>query len=100
MPVDNENRLDVEELVAGLRGELGVRISQLEHEARYDAVASYNTLTSAIEELRSEFETMKATYAYEFNRLIEKLRECSRANDLVDEEGGALDEFLQQFVRC
>ena len=100
MPVDNENRLDVEELVAGLRGELGVRISQLEHEARYDAVASYNTLTGAIEELRAEFETLKAPYAYEFNRLIEKLRECAKANDLVDEEGGALDEFLQQFVRC
>lgn len=94
MPIDNENRLDVEELVLGIRGELGVRIDQLEHDTRY------NTISGAVEELRSAFDTLKTTIEDDFNRLICKLRECSRANDLVDEDGGSLDEFLQQFVRC
>lgn len=100
MPIDNENRLDVEELVLGIRGELGVRIDQLEHDTRNDVAASYNTISSAVEELRSAFDTLKTTIEDDFNRLICKLRECSRANDLVDEDGGSLDEFLQQFVRC
>lgn len=52
-----------------------------------------------IDNLRCELETFKAALIDDFNTLVDKLQSCARAQDLVDEQGGSLDEFLESFRR-
>ena len=75
---------DFEEVLFVARAELENRVGALAEEA-----------TS----LQEEFEAFKAAIIGDFNILVDKLRSCSRAQDLVDEQGGSLDEFLEGFRR-
>lgn len=67
--------------------------------ARIDAETqnTHYSISEAINNLRHEFEAFKVSLDADIGTLIEKLRECARANDLIDEQGGSLDEFLNGF---
>lgn len=93
--------IDAEELGGGfveLGEEIGLRLTSLEYEAYY-ANERTATMADAVEALRAEFYEFKAVLINDFNTLIDKLQSCSRAQDLVDEQGGSLDEFLESFRR-
>ena len=93
--------IDAEELGGGfveLGEEIGLRLTSLEYEAYY-ANERTATMADAVEALRAEFYEFKAVLINDFNTLIDKLHSCSRAQDLVDEQGGSLDEFLESFRR-
>ena len=47
----------------------------------------------------AEFEEFKASLVDDFNTIIDKLKMCAKTNDIVDEQGGSLDEFLESFRR-
>lgn len=96
MPID---AAELEGRFVELRDEIGLRLTPLEDEAHY-ANARTATVADAVEALRAEFYEFKAVLINDFNTLIGKLQSCSRAQDLVDEQGGSLDEFLESFRRC
>lgn len=89
----------LENIVYATQAEFDARFGELV--ARVDAEPQrvYYTVSEAIDNLRYEFESLKATLLTEVDVLVEKMRECARANDLVDEQGGSLDEFLEGFRR-
>lgn len=89
----------LENMVYTTQAEFAARFGELE--ARVDAEPQrvYYTVSEAIDNLRFEFENLKAALFAEVDVLVEKMRECARANDLVDEQGGSLDEFLEGFRR-
>lgn len=95
MPIDAE---ELDGRFFELREEIGLRLTPLEYEAYY-ANARTATVADAVEALRAEFYEFKAVLINDFNTLIDKLQSCSRAQDLVDEHGGSLDEFLESFRR-
>ena len=81
-----------------LRDEIGVRLTPLEEEAHY-ANARAATISDSVASLRAEFEEFKASLVDDFNTIIDKLKMCVKTNDIVDEQGGSLDEFLESFRR-
>lgn len=70
----------------------------LEEEAHY-ANTRTATIADAVTSLKEEFEEFKALLINDFNTLVDKLQSCARASDLVDENGGPLDEYLESFKR-
>lgn len=95
MPIDAE---ELEGRFYALRDEIGVRLTPLEEEAHY-ANTRTDTIADAVTSLKEEFEEFKALLINDFNTLIDKLQSCARASDLVDENGGPLDEYLESFKR-
>lgn len=97
IPVHDEYQT-LANMVYTTQEEFAARFGALE--ARVDAEPQivYHTVSDAIDNLRFEFENLKAALFAEVDVLVEKMRECARANDLVDEQGGALDEFLEKFT--
>lgn len=86
----------LENMVYATRTDFNTLICELQ--ARVDTGQRvYDTASEAIDNLRDEFEIFKLTILNEVNMLVEKLRECAKANDIVDEQGGSLDEFLENF---
>lgn len=51
-------------------------------------------LRCMIDALNCSFEILRN----DVNTVLLKLQECVRQENLVDEEGGALDEFIERFV--
>ena len=90
---------DFEEVLLVTRAELENRIGALEADVRTEPMRVNNTIQEAVTSLQEEFEAFKAAIIGDFNILVDKLRSCSRAQDLVDEQGGSLDEFLESFRR-
>ena len=95
MPIDAE---ELEGRFYALRDEIGVRLTPLEEEAHY-ANTRTDTIADAVTSLKEEFEEFKALLINDFNTLVDKLQSCARASDLVDENGGPLDEYLESFKR-
>lgn len=95
MPIDAE---ELEGRFYALRDEIGVRLTPLEEEAHY-ANTRTATIADAVTSLKEEFEEFKALLINDFNTLVDKLQSCARASDLVDENGGPLDEYLESFKR-
>lgn len=93
MPID---AAELEGRFFELRNEIGLSITPLEEEAHH-ANARIDTVACALIELQAEFEEFKAALINDFNTLIDKLQSRARAQDLVDEQGGSLDEFLESF---
>lgn len=62
-----------------------------------------DTLSSRIDCLQAELYAFKEEvlqmFKDDWNTIINKLKECAREKELVDEQGGALDEFLDSFIR-
>ena len=89
----------LENMVYSTRVEFDARLGELV--ARVDAEPQrvYYTLSEAIDNLRYEFESLKSALFAEVDVLVEKMCECAKANDLVDEQGGSLDEFLEKFTQ-
>lgn len=48
-----------------------------------------------IDALRSDFERLRE----DMYLVLLKLQECSKRDNLVDDEGGALDDFIAGFIR-
>lgn len=96
MPTDTR---ELEEIFLVTRAELENRIGALEADARTEPMRVNNTLQEAIDNLKIELDTFKAALIADFNTLIDKLQSCARTQDLVDEQGGSLDEFLESFRR-
>lgn len=95
MPID---AAELEGRFYALRDEIGIRLTPLEEEAHY-ANARAATISDAVTSLKAEFEEFKASLVGDFNTIIDKLKMCAKANDIVDEQGGSLDEFLESFRR-
>ena len=95
MPIDAE---ELEGRFYALRDEIGVRLTPLEEETHY-ANTRTDTIADAVASLKEEFEEFKALLINDFNTLVDKLQSCARASDLVDENGGPLDEYLESFKR-
>lgn len=95
MPID---AAELEGRFYALGDEIGVRLTPLEEEAHY-ANTRTATIADAVTSLKEEFEEFKALLINDFNTLVDKLQSCSRASDLVDENGGPLDEYLESFKR-
>ena len=95
MPIDAE---ELEGRFYALRDEIGVRLTPLEEEAHH-ANTRTATIADAVTSLKEEFEEFKALLINDFNTLVDKLQSCARASDLVDENGGPLDEYLESFKR-
>lgn len=96
MPADTR---ELEEIFLVTRAELENRIGALEADVRTEPMRVNNTLQEAIDNLKIELDTFKAALIADFNTLIDKLQSCARVQDLVDEQGGSLDEFLESFRR-
>lgn len=96
MPTDIR---ELEEIFLVTRAELENRIGALEADVRTEPMRVNNTMQEAIDNLKIELDTFKAALIADFNTLIDKLQSCARAQDLVDEQGGSLDEFLESFRR-
>lgn len=90
---------DFEEVLLVTRAELENRIGALEADVRTEPMRGNNTIQEVVTSLQEEFEAFKDAIIGDFNILVDKLRSCSRAQDLVDEQGGSLDEFLESFRR-
>ena len=56
---------------------------------------SSRDFSGEIEALRSDFERLRE----DMYLVLLKLQECSRKDNLVDDEGGALDDFIAGFIR-
>ena len=95
MPID---AAELEGRFYALWDEIGVRPTPLEEEAHY-ANTRTATIADAVDSLKEEFEELKALLINDFNTLVDKLKSCARASDLVDENGGPLDEYLESFKR-
>lgn len=89
----------LENMVYATHADFNARIGELQARVDTEPQRVYYTVSEAIDNLRCEFENLKSAIFGEVDILIEKMRECARANDLVDEQGGSLDEFLEGFRR-
>ena len=89
----------LENMVYATHADFNARIGELQARVDTEPQRVYYTVSEAIDNLRFEFENLKSAIFREVDILIEKMRECARANDLVDEQGGSLDEFLEGFRR-
>ncbi len=87
----------LENIVYFTQADFATHLGELQARVDEEPQRVYYTISEDINNLRYEFETLKSTLFAELDTLIEKMRECARANDLVDEQGGALDEFLDGF---
>lgn len=87
----------LENMVYATHADFNARIGELQARVDTEPQRVYYTVSEAIDNLRDEFEIFKLTILSEVNTLVEKLRECAKANDIVDEQGGSLDEFLENF---
>jgi hypothetical protein len=87
----------LENMVYATNAGFNARIGELQDGVDIEQQRVYYTVPEAIDNLREEFEIFKLTILSEVNMLVEKLRECAKANDIVDEQGGSLDEFLKNF---
>ena len=56
---------------------------------------SLRDFSREINALRSDFERLRE----DMYLVLLKLQECSRKDNLVDDEGGALDDFIAGFIR-
>lgn len=90
---------DFEEVLLVTRAELLTRIGSVRTSASSAPIRVNNTIQEAVANLQEEFEAFKAAIIGDFNILVDKLQSCARAQDLVDEQGGSLDEFLKSFRR-
>lgn len=59
----------------------------------------HDTISVAIANLKVEFDAFKAELVEDFNTLVDKMQSFAKANDLVDENSGPLDEYLESFKR-
>ena len=89
----------LENMVYATHADFNARIGELQARVDTEPQRVYYTVSEAIDNLRCEFENLKSAIFGEVDILIEKMRECARANDLVEEQGGSLDEFLEGFRR-
>lgn len=89
----------LENKVYAMHEDFDTRLGELQARVDEEPQRVYYTVSEAVDNLRYEFETFKTALFAEVDVLIEKMRECARANDLVDEQGGSLDEFLDGFRR-
>ena len=89
----------LENMVYATHADFNARIGELQARVDTEPQRVYYTVSEAIDNLRFEFENLKSAIFGEVDILIEKMRECARASDLVDEQGGSLDEFLEGFRR-
>ena len=87
MPI---NAHELEWALGVTRAEIDARIDRLEVEPE----RVYNTVSSEIAELKYKFEVLFNNV----NAVLLKLQECARREDLVDDMGGSLDEFIELFV--
>lgn len=87
----------LENMVYATQANFATSFGKLQARVDEEPQRVYYTVSEAIDNLRYEFENLKSALFAEVDVLIEKMRECARANDLVDEQGGALDEFLDGF---
>lgn len=63
-------------------------------DGKWQLNADYGTVNSEIEELKYKFDALLNSV----NAVLLKLQECARREDLVDDMGGSLDEFIERFV--
>ena len=91
MPVDVQ---ELEGVLYATRDEFGARICRLEEDIREEPMRAYNTISTEIAELKYKFEAL----FNDVNAVLLKLQECARREDLVDDMGGSLDEFIERFV--
>lgn len=91
MPVDAQ---ELEGVLYATRDEFGARIGRLEASVLAEPMRAYNTVSSEIAELKYKFEVL----FNDVNAVLLKLQECARREDLVDDMGGSLDEFIERFV--
>lgn len=69
-------------------------IDVFEEDVREYPAREYGTVNSEIEELKYKFDALLNSV----NAVLLKLQECARREDLVDDMGGSLDEFIERFV--
>lgn len=91
MPVDVQ---ELECVLYTTRDEFGSRIGRLEESVLAEPMREYNTVSSEVAELKYKFEVL----FNDVNAVLLKLQECARREDLVDDMGGSLDEFIERFV--
>lgn len=91
MPVDVQ---ELEGVLYATRDEFGARIGRLEENVLTEPMRAYNTVSAEIAELKYKFEVL----FNDVNAVLLKLQECARREDLVDDMGGSLDEFIERFV--
>ena len=91
--------IDFEEVLFMTGEYLENRIVAPEADVRTEPMWVNDTIQESVTSLQEEFEAFKAAIIGDFNILVDKLRSCSRAQDLVDEQGGSLEEFLESFRR-
>ena len=91
MPVDVQ---EFDRVLRATSGELGARISRLEYDIREESVCTHNTIHGEIAELKYKFEVLFNNV----NAVLLKLQECAKREDLIDDLGGSLDEFIERFV--
>lgn len=89
-----DNIQELEGVLYATRDEFGARIGRLETDIRDESVRAYNTISSEMAELKYKFEVL----FNDVNAALLKLQECARREDLVDDMGGTLDEFIERFV--
>lgn len=91
MPTNIE---ELEGVFYATRADLDARIGMLEADVREEPIRVMNTVTEQISEPKYQFEVLSNNV----NAVLLKLQECARREDLVDDMGGALDEFIESFV--
>ena len=84
----------LENMVYATHADFNARLGVLQARVDTEPQRVYYTVTEAIDNLRCEFEMLSSNV----NAILLKLQECARREELVDEMGGALDEFIEQFV--
>lgn len=84
----------LENMVYATHADFNARLGVLQTRVDTEPQRVYYTVTEAIDNLRCEFEMLSSNV----NAILLKLQECARREELVDEMGGALDEFIEQFV--
>lgn len=75
--------------------EIEYRINTLEHSVYGALSTGTSSLSAELEDLRHQFNGL----VNEFNAVLREMQKCARREELVDEHGGALDEFIEQFMR-
>lgn len=84
----------LENMVYATHADFNARIGELQARVDTEPQRVYYTVSEAIDNLRCEFETLSKNV----NEVLLKLQECARREDLVDDVGGSLDEFIERFV--
>ena len=78
-------------------GQLVDRIEPIEYAVYHNTEymeREVDSLKDTIIDIRSEIDGIR----YKFQELIERLKEFAVNNDIVDENGGSLDDFLAEFI--